>query len=206
MVVPRFDFGVLSALVVDDSPFFCDLFSDILNAFGIKTIRVAKSSKEALDVCEEMIPNIIFIDWEMVTDTCEDFLKTIHADDNHHCSRVPVVLLTGYSDVRRIRLARDLGISEYVVKPISAATLHTRLVNLIKNPREFVVSENFRGPDRRRRSLPIEFADRRLDAKTADRRTRQVRISHMNRRRSTSGDEDRRKVFKNLNFEDRRGN
>ena len=64
---------------------------------------------------------------------------------------VPVILMTGYSAQPRIENARDLGVTEFLVKPFSASDLARRIAYVINKPRDFVDSEQFFGPDRRRR-------------------------------------------------------
>ena len=97
----------------------------------------------------------------MENDTCEDFLRAVRQNPKHHFRMVPIVLVTGYTEIQRIHLARDLGINEFIVKPISAKSLHARLVKLIENPRKFYMSQTYFGPDRRRRRMGIDFSDRR---------------------------------------------
>lgn len=160
-ITKRYDFSALTALCVDDSKFFLEVFTDILRAFGVKRISSAFNAAEALKTLERDNPDIVFIDWEMGNDTCEDFLKAVRGDSRHPMRTVPVVLLTGYTDMLRIRAARDLGVNEFIVKPISAKILHMRLIKLIENPRKFYMSQDFFGPDRRRRQEKINFPDRR---------------------------------------------
>jgi FixJ family two-component response regulator len=59
-------------------------------------------------------------------------------------------MLTGYTEIERVMEARDSGITEFLAKPISARTLYSRLCSVVDQPRSFVNSEEFAGPDRRR--------------------------------------------------------
>ena len=49
---------------------------------------------------------------------------------------------------------RDVGITEILCKPLSANDLFRRIQNVIENPRPFVSSTDFIGPDRRRNKHP----------------------------------------------------
>jgi len=61
-----------------------------------------------------------------------------------------------------VRVARDAGITEFLVKPFSTKTLYNRLEQIIDNPRSFVFSSAYVGPERRRRGEPPPgVADRR---------------------------------------------
>ena len=148
-------------MCVDDSEFFLEVFTDVLGAFGVKRVSSATSAESALEKLESINPDIVFIDWEMAHDTCEDFLRAVRQNPKHPFRTIPIILVTGYTEIKRIHLARDLGINEFIVKPISAKNLHARLVKLIENPRKFYMSRTYFGPDRRRRQVEIDFKERR---------------------------------------------
>ena len=59
-------------------------------------------------------------------------------------------MLTGHSEKQRVIGARDAGVTEFLAKPISAKSLYERILNVVANPRPFIKSKNYFGPDRRR--------------------------------------------------------
>ena len=59
-------------------------------------------------------------------------------------------MLTGHSEKKRVVSARDAGITEFMAKPISAKALYQRILNVVANPRPFIKTKNYFGPDRRR--------------------------------------------------------
>ena len=69
---------------------------------------------------------------------------------------VPFILMTGFSEKRRVMQARDVGVTEFLVKPFTARDLYKRLYQVIERPRQFVRSDDFFGPDRRRKS-PVNY-------------------------------------------------
>jgi DNA-binding response OmpR family regulator len=46
--------------------------------------------------------------------------------------------------------ARDAGVTEFLTKPISAKALYQRILNVVANPRPFIKTKTYFGPDRRR--------------------------------------------------------
>jgi DNA-binding response OmpR family regulator len=58
--------------------------------------------------------------------------------------------MTGFSEKRRVVQARDAGVTEFLVKPFTARDMYRRISQIVERPREFVKSEDFFGPDRRR--------------------------------------------------------
>jgi two-component system, chemotaxis family, chemotaxis protein CheY len=63
---------------------------------------------------------------------------------------VPIIMLTGHSEKNRVLRARDAGITEFLAKPISATALYERILTLVANPRPFIRTKTYFGPDRRR--------------------------------------------------------
>ena len=59
--------------------------------------------------------------------------------------------MTGFSSRLRVEKARDAGITEFLVKPFTSEDLYKRVHQIIEKPRQFVESDGFFGPDRRRR-------------------------------------------------------
>ena len=55
-----------------------------------------------------------------------------------------------HSEKKRVVSARDAGVTEFLAKPISAKSLYERILNVVANPRPFIRSKTYFGPDRRR--------------------------------------------------------
>jgi DNA-binding response OmpR family regulator len=63
-------------------------------------------------------------------------------------------MLTGHSEKKRVIAARDAGVTEFLAKPISAKGLYQRILNVVANPRPFIKTKTYFGPDRRRNTNP----------------------------------------------------
>jgi DNA-binding response OmpR family regulator len=76
-------------------------------------------------------------------------------------------MLTGHSEKKRVVAARDAGVTEFLAKPISAKGLYQRIVNVVANPRPFIKTKTYFGPDRRRNVNPNYVGtERRKGSKT----------------------------------------
>jgi CheY-like chemotaxis protein len=64
---------------------------------------------------------------------------------------VPVIIVTGRRSEADVQMARKAGVNEFVIKPFTPAGLLSRIQLVLLKPRPFVVSEDYIGPDRRRR-------------------------------------------------------
>jgi DNA-binding response OmpR family regulator len=81
---------------------------------------------------------------------------------------VPIIMLTGHTEKQRVTAARDAGITEFLAKPISAKALYQRIVNVVANPRPFIKTKTYFGPDRRRAINPNYVGPERRKGGKAD--------------------------------------
>ena len=63
---------------------------------------------------------------------------------------IPVIMISVYSDEARVQMARDHGVTEFLAKPFTVERLMERLETVIENPRPFVRTDSYFGPERRR--------------------------------------------------------
>ena len=78
--------------------------------------------------------------------------RRLRTDPDSPNPYIPVIMMTGHTDRAKVMQARDAGVTEFLVKPISSRLLCQRLQAVIDRPRPFVRAKSFFGPDRRRRS------------------------------------------------------
>jgi len=110
-------------LVIDDSIVVLAVVRDIL---GVRyNIRTAISAKEAYELMQEKIPDLILLDLEMPEINGFAFFETIKS--NLLWKDIPVIFLTGVDDRKKEEQALELGAVEYILKPISAEILLKRV-------------------------------------------------------------------------------
>ena len=80
----------------------------------------------------------------------------------------PVILITGYSSIPRVNEARNAGVTEFLVKPFTAADISKRISHVINSPRDFVQAREYFGPDRRRRKGDDYSGPKRRDSERSD--------------------------------------
>jgi two-component system chemotaxis response regulator CheY len=59
-------------------------------------------------------------------------------------------MLTGYGERSRVIEAVNLGVNEYLLKPVSSTGLLARLASIIVKPRRMVKKGNYYGPEPRK--------------------------------------------------------
>jgi DNA-binding NtrC family response regulator len=77
-------------------------------------------------------------------------------------------MITGHSTQRRVTEARDVGVNEFLSKPVTARGVLERIGRVVDSPRPFVRSETYFGPDRRRKTDPSYDGPRRRAADNPD--------------------------------------
>lgn len=146
-----FDFRHMSVLVVEDTLPMQRLVSNVLDTLGVGKIFCADNGEVGYKICCRENPDIILTDWHMPVMDGVELVSKIRSDGGVPNKMVPIIMMTGYSAFSRISEARDSGVTEFLVKPFSAADLARRIAYVINKPRDFVMVPDYKGPDRRRR-------------------------------------------------------
>lgn len=146
-----YDFSDVSVLIVEDNQPMVDLLKSLLETYGFTKIYTAKDGEEGFEKYCKEAPEIVIADWMMKPIDGISLTRRIRNDSMSPNPFVPVILMTGFSEKRRVMQARDAGVTEFLVKPFNARDLYRRIAQIIEKPRQFVRSEDFFGPDRRRK-------------------------------------------------------
>ena len=141
----------IKILIVEDMLPMLTLTKSLLQIFGFKEIIGARSGPEAFELYCKENPDIIITDWIMEPMSGLEFINKIRKDPKSPNPFVPIILMTGYSSRKHVELARDNGMTEFLVKPYTARDLYNKVAQLIEKPRQFVSCEQYFGPDRRRK-------------------------------------------------------
>lgn len=144
----------ISVLVVEDNQPMLDITKSLLLTFGVGHVIGAKDGITGFKRYTEYNPDIVIADWMMRPVDGIELTRRIRTDKLSPNPFVPLILMTGFSERRRVIEARDAGVTEFLVKPFTARDLYKRMVQIIERPRQFVRADGFFGPDRRRKKTP----------------------------------------------------
>lgn len=140
----------LQVLVVDDNRQMRFLVRSILRAAGLHRVAEAESANEAIDLLNRFRVDLVIVDWNMRPQDGIALTRRIRTSHESPNPEAPIVMLTAHTERARVAAARDAGIHGLVRKPISTQMLLDRVSAALTDPRPFVRSETFYGPDRRR--------------------------------------------------------
>jgi len=153
----------LSILIVEDALPMQRLLMSLVESLGFKKPYLATDGMQGYEMFRRHNPDIVITDWQMTPGDGLDLTRLIRT---HHASpnkMTPVLLITGYSSLSRVHEARDAGVTEFLVKPFTAADIAKRVTHIINHPRDFVALPEFFGPDRRRRKIDNYAGPKRRD-------------------------------------------
>jgi len=150
-------------LVVEDNLFMRQIIRRVLKALEAEEVRECSDGAEALKILQTFVPDIVITDWEMTPINGIELTKMLRTVNDSFNPFIPIIMLTAHSEISRIVEARDAGVNEFVVKPISVKALFARIQSVIEKPRQFVKIGNYFGPDRRRKKHSANTPERRSD-------------------------------------------
>jgi len=149
-----FQFEKLSILIVEDTTPMSKLLVSVLENLDIKQIDIAKNGEQGFEMFQKGNNDIVLTDWLMEPMDGIELTRQVRKNSMSPNRMVPIILITGYSAWIRVEEARDAGVTEFLVKPFTANDLARRIAHVINKPRDFIETQDFFGPDRRRRRDP----------------------------------------------------
>jgi two-component system, chemotaxis family, chemotaxis protein CheY len=144
----------LSYLVIDDNRHMRAIVRVLLEALDVHAIRECVDSSSAFDIFRETPADILIVSHQMTSLSGIEFTRRVRRSPESPFPQVPIILLTGHTERRRILEARDAGVSEILAKPVTANDLRSRLETILKRPRPFIYEQSYCGPCRRRHRDP----------------------------------------------------
>ncbi len=154
---PGYNLSNLNFLVVDDNKNMRLLVIQVLRALGIRNVKEADDGADALKTLKTFPTDIVICDWNMEPLDGLDFTRMVRTASDSPNPFVPIIMLTGHTEMNRVEEARDAGVHEFLAKPISAKSLYQRIVSVIEISRHFIRTSNYTGPDRRRARSAMKY-------------------------------------------------
>lgn len=155
-MMPTTDFEHVNVLLVDYEEHTLSLLRDMLRSLGVNDVFTAPNGERALEMLEDPM-GVVLCAYNIPKMNGLEFAKAVRALEDNPNRSVPIILIAGHAERELVMEARDSGITEFLIKPLSQEALELRLRAVIDNPRPFVDSTEFAGPDRRRRVTPTNF-------------------------------------------------
>ncbi len=144
----------MKVLIVDPNAYMRGVVADSLRRLTITNINAAASAVEAFQVGRTFKPDLVFVDWDAGRMSGLEFTREIRRNTTGLSRETPIILLAGVIDHDQLMAARQTGINEFLLKPVSAQGVLSRIEEVVLRPRKFIDSRNYVGPCRRRKEDP----------------------------------------------------
>ena len=170
-------------MIIEPNLSMRSIMRSIVRDIGVTNVQEALDVESGYKKFKEAPVDLIFTDWSEDVDALQ-FLRMVRRGEDSPDQRVPVVVVRGNTDLNEVFKARDSGMTEFLSKPISQKRVLSRIKSAIGKPRMFIETEEFFGPDRRRRRLPFEGEERRAYSGD-ERRVKDMEYDDPERRQSS---------------------
>jgi len=144
------DYSRLKILIVDDSRFYRTVIINALAPFRLTNVIEARDGADALEALRTNEVDFVLVDYEMPEMNGAEIVRHIRwSEDDSIDTELPIIMISSFTEKSIVLAARNAGIHEFVSKPIVPSELYKRIRATIESPREFIVTDDYRGPDRR---------------------------------------------------------
>lgn len=133
-------------LVVDDEAYMRKVVRTMLTGIGVRTVYEAYDGPKGLDMIRSVGPDVVILDWEMPGLDGAGFVRMVRSPQTFPYPDVPIIMLTGHGERSRVIEAIQIGVNEFLLKPVSSKALQDRLISVLVNPRPVVKSGSYYGP------------------------------------------------------------
>ena len=121
-------------MIVDDDPSVRLMMSSALESLG-HCVEEAEDGLQALSLLENSIPDMLLLD--VMMPGMDGFEVCARLKENPVLSEIPIVFMTGTNDTGSIQRAFELGITDFVTKPIPWALIGYRMNFLLRATKSF---------------------------------------------------------------------
>lgn len=133
----------ISILVVEDILAARETILHLLRALGFSSFFEAENGLDALETLKEHPVDLIISDWNMPRLNGLGLLRAVRG--NGLLKQIPFIFLTSRTETEDVALASDVGVSGYLIKPVTIKALHDALsrtlINSFEQDFEMVKSE-----------------------------------------------------------------
>ena len=142
-------------LVVDDEYYMRKVVRTLLMGIGVRTVYDAPDGPAGLEIIRSRGPDVVIVDWQMPGLDGGSFVRMVRSPDTFPFPDIPIIMLTGHGERSRVTEAVQIGVNEFLLKPVSSKALQDRMVSVLTKPRPIVQSGGYYGPVPRKLATAI---------------------------------------------------
>lgn len=120
---------LMKILICEDNKLTTKTISVVLAKEGYET-EVAEDGNVAISLLEKNVYDLLIIDIHLPFHSGLELVRFVRTNLKRE---TPVIILSAFSDPQMKRQAKELGISEYIIKPFNPADLVIRIRSALNN-------------------------------------------------------------------------
>ncbi len=117
--------SALRVLVIEDDPVSRQLIQEILSSTLGHTVFSAENGQQGLSLGLETMPHVVITDWIMPVMDGLELTRALRATD--WGQSIYIIMLTGVEEEEKLARAFEIGVDDYIIKPINIRTFRARL-------------------------------------------------------------------------------
>jgi CheY-like chemotaxis protein len=139
----------VTVLIADQNPYMRRVINSMLRGFGANKVLEVGDSFSLLKTLSQRKIEVLLCDSRLRPLDGITLTRTIRRNSHNENRTIPILLMCSDTAESTIKNARDAGANMVIAKPMSPNNLYERLGWIAFNPRQFVDTANYFGPDRR---------------------------------------------------------
>ena len=155
MITTTINIKGLVFVVADANPYFSRIVVGLLRSFGASNVIEVRNSFDAIQILNSQKVDILLCDDNLPPHGGLQVTHAIRRKRDNENRTIPILIMASTTRESLIKIARDAGANMVMAKPVSASSLYDRLTWIAFNPRQYIDTPTFFGPDRRFKNEPI---------------------------------------------------
>ncbi len=130
---------------------------DRMRYIGFEDMEYIVDPAEAIEYARLNLVKMIVCHLKMPGMGGAEFIKNIRLDSKSVNRFSHILVLAEASELvaEEVSAARDAGATEFIITPFEIIPTREKILYIIENPRNFIISRQFMGPDRRRKKIEV---------------------------------------------------
>lgn len=145
-----YDFSQVSVVLFNSTPGMRRTMRDAFGSLRIRKIKDCRNLQVTRDAVINIEPDILFLDLDNNQDSVCALINDIRHSNVGSNPFMVIMLVTWDSNEPTIAEAMQAGADDIVSMPVSINVLKSRIENMIRNRKQFIVTTQYLGPERRK--------------------------------------------------------
>ncbi len=146
-----FDWSQYRILVVEDDDAVRESLEGLLAEIPVAEFRFVSGGLGALKVLSKFSADIVLTEGNLAGMDSLDLLRALRNKETSPNPDILIVVMAEMAETERLRRMCGIGIESFIKKPVSPDVVQKRLASTLANPKRFVSSLGYFGPERRGR-------------------------------------------------------